>query len=394
MSGTENLHEAGECRPCIFFHKDRGCVNADKCVFCHVCPQDAVAKRKKSRKEELKNLKRSNPGSKDHPEECRPCAFFHPKEGAERICTAGVDCEFCHLCAPGELTRRKKMQQKSRKAPRMTTTVDLMLTTHPKDSGMTFVPDVGLVQDDIWEKARRLTWAAGEDAVKSAQWMPKPKTNMTYVAGVGLVKDSSMDKSTLKRVTIMSDKSESENRCSTSDARLMVQTWDKDSDNPVAKFPKNAGSTNHPEDCKPCAFFHKDQGCTEAEECVFCHACPAGAARSSQKKKKKAMRLLKKMNVAVGSGPPGLPFPTERFTVPMARSDLNKIREDSASEDSVPTEKHKVREPPGLAGIPRTRKTDIPKSNLNVSQRKQSERQQKPNFTGLVNPTFANTILQ
>jgi hypothetical protein len=133
-------------------------------------------------------------------------------------------------------------------------------------------------------------------------------------------------------------------------------------------------------------------------DCGVCHACPAGAARSSQKKKKKAMRLLKKMNVAVGSGPPGLPYPTERFTVPITKADLKKIQEDSSEESETAEEggskkASKVREPPGLA--PQSRKTDVPKSNLNVSQRKQSQKaSQKPTFSGIANPTFANTILQ
>jgi len=35
--------------------------------------------------------------------QCRPCAFFHTKG-----CASGKDCQFCHLCEPGEKTRRQK----------------------------------------------------------------------------------------------------------------------------------------------------------------------------------------------------------------------------------------------------------------------------------------------
>lgn len=37
---------------------------------------------------------------------CKPCAFLHTKG-----CGNGVECEFCHLCAPGEKKRRKKARQ-------------------------------------------------------------------------------------------------------------------------------------------------------------------------------------------------------------------------------------------------------------------------------------------
>merc|ERR1712194_820666 len=34
---------------------------------------------------------------------CKPCAFFH-----SRGCENGVQCSFCHLCAPGEKRQRQK----------------------------------------------------------------------------------------------------------------------------------------------------------------------------------------------------------------------------------------------------------------------------------------------
>ena len=40
--------------------------------------------------------------------ECRPCAWYHHKTG----CLHGLECEFCHMCPPGELRRRKKQRVK------------------------------------------------------------------------------------------------------------------------------------------------------------------------------------------------------------------------------------------------------------------------------------------
>mmetsp|Transcript_7704 Transcript_7704/g.14041 ORF Transcript_7704/g.14041 Transcript_7704/m.14041 type:complete len:269 (-) Transcript_7704:247-1053(-) len=38
---------------------------------------------------------------------CKPCAFWHKEEG----CQSGASCEFCHLCAPGEKQRRKRVKR-------------------------------------------------------------------------------------------------------------------------------------------------------------------------------------------------------------------------------------------------------------------------------------------
>jgi len=41
--------------------------------------------------------------------DCKPCAWFHHKEG----CHSGADCEFCHTCPFGELRRRKRERVQS-----------------------------------------------------------------------------------------------------------------------------------------------------------------------------------------------------------------------------------------------------------------------------------------
>lgn len=43
-------------------------------------------------------------GSAGHDQrQCKPCAFMHTKG-----CSSGADCQFCHLCGPGEKQRRQK----------------------------------------------------------------------------------------------------------------------------------------------------------------------------------------------------------------------------------------------------------------------------------------------
>mmetsp|Transcript_11852 Transcript_11852/g.32182 ORF Transcript_11852/g.32182 Transcript_11852/m.32182 type:complete len:228 (+) Transcript_11852:70-753(+) len=42
-------HAAGTCRPCIFFHT-KGCENAKKCRFCHLCGPGALKDHRKERR--------------------------------------------------------------------------------------------------------------------------------------------------------------------------------------------------------------------------------------------------------------------------------------------------------------------------------------------------------
>merc|ERR1712032_587745 len=44
---------------------------------------------------------------------CKPCAFMHTKG-----CGNGFDCQFCHLCEPGEKKRRRKEKTDMRRSMR------------------------------------------------------------------------------------------------------------------------------------------------------------------------------------------------------------------------------------------------------------------------------------
>jgi hypothetical protein len=41
------LHGSGTCRPCAWFHKPGGCLNAQACAHCHLCPEGELKNRKR-----------------------------------------------------------------------------------------------------------------------------------------------------------------------------------------------------------------------------------------------------------------------------------------------------------------------------------------------------------
>jgi len=47
-------HQSGQCRPCAWFFKEKGCSLGRDCNFCHQCPDGQVRTRRKAKDEELR----------------------------------------------------------------------------------------------------------------------------------------------------------------------------------------------------------------------------------------------------------------------------------------------------------------------------------------------------
>merc|ERR1711998_466441 len=43
-------HHLGNCVPCGFFWKSRGCVNGERCEYCHLCDSREKKRRQKAKK--------------------------------------------------------------------------------------------------------------------------------------------------------------------------------------------------------------------------------------------------------------------------------------------------------------------------------------------------------
>eukprot|EP00930_Biecheleria_cincta_P058647 TRINITY_DN44451_c0_g1_i1.p1 TRINITY_DN44451_c0_g1~~TRINITY_DN44451_c0_g1_i1.p1 ORF type:complete len:246 (+),score=53.06 TRINITY_DN44451_c0_g1_i1:122-859(+) len=49
-SHGSTLHTLGKCKPCAWFWKPSGCENGQDCMHCHLCKQEELRARKKSKK--------------------------------------------------------------------------------------------------------------------------------------------------------------------------------------------------------------------------------------------------------------------------------------------------------------------------------------------------------
>jgi len=53
-SQGSKLHSNGECKPCAWLWKARGCANGKECDYCHLCPAGELKKRKKAKVQEIR----------------------------------------------------------------------------------------------------------------------------------------------------------------------------------------------------------------------------------------------------------------------------------------------------------------------------------------------------
>lgn len=68
-SKGSKLHNSGDCRPCAFLHKPRGCTEGYECEFCHSCDKNDYVSRKKLRAKKGKEIKRQAKMSQDFDDE-------------------------------------------------------------------------------------------------------------------------------------------------------------------------------------------------------------------------------------------------------------------------------------------------------------------------------------
>jgi len=58
MVAGSDVHKEGRCKPCAWHWKPSGCSKGDNCSHCHLCPPDAMRKKRKDRLERMKMKKR------------------------------------------------------------------------------------------------------------------------------------------------------------------------------------------------------------------------------------------------------------------------------------------------------------------------------------------------
>jgi len=323
--GSEK-HPVG-CSPCAWFWKAQGCQNGYDCRRCHLCPEGELKARKKSKvatlraskpqaidlgdssiqtaaepaiiateacrasqtplskdaapaKVALANATVSTPQSPDgltalassslgtadlpskgaslHPNHCRPCAWFYKPQG----CNNGKECGHCHACPDGELKNRRKAKVASLRLD----------GDSPSDFRAT--NSLSSVEHDAGSASMGMTAQSFQPGMLDH---PFASSLVPHQQMLDISCDSpSIHTNMLPPMSPMSPMSPSLY------SMLMPA---------VGSLPSIGSAMHGSGKCKPCAWFWKQRGCLNGQECGHCHICPDGEIKSRRMEKVAAMRL-------------------------------------------------------------------------------------------------------
>lgn len=247
-SRGSGLHEQGDCSPCVWFWKPQGCQRGGECGYCHLCPEGEIKNRRKAK---LANIRGSDGEAPEGGEaaaeaadaaapaqEVAPAPVGRPTPGSANHgsgecrpcmwfykpqgCGNADDCLHCHLCPDGEIKSRKKSKAEGLKVRRSLT--EPVLPTQ----GLGLETPTG---GNSPHKVGLIVAMGAPPGLTEPTPTPEPAE--------GLLPGAS-----------------------------------------------SAGSAQHGTgECRPCAWFHKAQGCENGAACRHCHLCPEGEIKARRKAK-------------------------------------------------------------------------------------------------------------
>lgn len=338
-------HESGGCQPCAWFWKPEGCSNAANCNRCHLCPAGEIKTRKKAKaaairtaaaaalagagkvenvfvvdrlsteqtlqtpilttlNETLQSGNATRPsssiGSAEHSSgRCKPCAWYWKPQG----CANGIECRACHLCPKGRLKSLKKEKVTLLRAAAEAacgSDVDQVLHRLQTDALEAFdaalapppppPPQPPVLPAEFYEDEHRMFSKA-----KLAGITPRPEpliiedVSTSEGSGHSSCAQSivSTPQSMIPRIFPNSSPGECPTFAPPSPQTLYRQL-------PLVLTPPShfsmGSSLHHLGTCVPCAWFWKEQGCTNAATCRRCHLCPPGEVKNRKKQKMAAKR--------------------------------------------------------------------------------------------------------
>jgi len=309
------MHGTGECKPCAWFWKPKGCLNGEECLHCHLCPSSALKARKKQLlqyKREAEALLSSAPEPLCVP---LPAEVCYPPPGLSL--PAGGEDSACQLPYPTLLESSHHEASGLEKAidklarndnlPGFEIANDKLADLLPSTSLGSALHGSGRCKPCAWYWHAK-GCANGEACEYCHECPPgelkeRRKVKIQYLRSIGVQfsKRASTDSPNLPpdslalnlQASLADDLGEEVRRA---EKAKDVETEDESADlapnTDAAGAEVSVGSANHATgQCRPCAWFWKPGGCQNGKECLHCHLCPPGELQRKKKERQPVRKL-------------------------------------------------------------------------------------------------------
>lgn len=244
-SRGSSCHDEGNCSPCVWNWKPQGCHRGQECGYCHLCPDGEIKSRKKAKLATIRGASSASLSSGGKEEEQEDVRQLDSTKSTTNESTPGSslhgtgDCRPCAWfykpqgCQNGTECRHCHLCPEGEIKARKKNKMDTLRVGKDKHEA---IPQNQQVQ----------FWLESEEEQSSPGG--RPHVDIPPPPGLSAPAEG-------------------------------------------AQPLPSVGSILHGTgECRPCAWFHKEQGCQNAAECRHCHLCPEGEIKARRKAKASMLR--------------------------------------------------------------------------------------------------------
>ena len=239
MSVGAQLHGTGECKPCAWFWKPKGCQNGEECRHCHLCLRGEIRQRKKA-KDKHATPQNASSHDLDPSTPMEPLKVEIGGEAQTSMTPLKVNVDMAGVVQKFESLSIGHLQEPQKVAPSPTSA----LPDFP-----IIAPPPGLAKSEFGrQESFEQEILSSPLALSLAQMLDEDDAN--YQAGLGA---------------------------------FMMGT--EGADGAAHVFPSEGSKLHGSGYCRPCAWFWKPKGCENGSECRHCHLCPQEEIKNRRKAK-------------------------------------------------------------------------------------------------------------
>ena len=292
MSVGAQLHGTGECKPCAWFWKPKGCQNGEECRHCHLCLRGEIRQRKKA-KDKHATPQNASSHDLDPATPMEPLKVEIGGEAQKSTTPLKVNVDMPGVVQKFESLSIGNLEEPQKVAPSPTSALpdSPIIAPPPGLAANVGVPSVGSASH-------------GTGLCRPCAWLWKPGgcQNGSDCLHCHLCPEGELKARKKVKADLARQESFEQEILSSPLALSLAQMLDEDDANQQAGlgafmmgtegadgaahvFPSEGSKLHGSGYCRPCAWFWKPKGCENGSECRHCHLCPQEEIKNRRKAK-------------------------------------------------------------------------------------------------------------